>query len=777
MNRKIFIIVFVLILFGFTSKVQAIFYAPILDINVHQHSVGGDGTFNFHVEFISPFDPTIYPQEDFSIDTIDGLGSYTTSGFGGDYTRFYLTQIQNTGWQSPVIVCTSSNPLITTSPITNGILIIGQPFSSIDCDITNTKATPESPDTYYTKITNIPGDVAELYDTPSRSGTLIKTLPNDWIVKVVGKLGTDNKPMISGGYLWYQVEDPTDNTIHYMIAGTGSDVIYLPYQESKQIEYENNSVNNLSGNVNSSNRRDIFLQALDHYYNNESSTKSLYSGNDTTLLSSLKNGSFPKEVILAMVAQEISGEKFDNENVSFDYGHGLMQVTMDALAHENPTSKKYGFNFNIDDPRGFSSRSKVEVCKEENSDQYKKCYENTDTYNTKKKPYSHYDHNNLNPIYKQYANTIQSVYANIKDGLGILLKKYKIAVRNSCEGGSYTVEGYTFNCNDLVNVKTVWFYNGKSFSTKYNYMKDISNQLKVLSNTFPGITYANNDNLIEKLAIANRHRIEIDAHSPIEVRVKDSLGHIIGLVNGEDIIDIPNGTYNKDTESAVIFFPTDTYKYEVVGDSTIPTGGTYGLDINIFNGSDTPLVFNAVNLPITEGEKHIYTVDQTKLAQNAPDAVTIQIDTNGDGTIDRTVQTNNELSSITPYDFKFIKPSNDDDNKYKINKELSVSIKVTADHKKKIPLQHPWLKITRILDRYSPITNIVATTVNNDCHSDKEERNKEKDKKDKKDDNCSNSSNIYVFQLPKNILTKGQWNVEVGLDNVVKHSININMVK
>lgn len=620
--------------------------------------------------------------------------------------------------------------------------------------------------TYYAKITNIPNGIAKLYDAPNTSSTLIKTLPNDWVVKVIEKKDINNQPMISGGYHWYKIEDPTDSTIHYMISGTDSKPIYLPYEKDKQAEYERISIDNLSGttSVDKSKRRDVFLDILDHYYNNTENKNSLYSSNDTTHISSFKDIGFQKEIILAIVGQEISGAGFNNEIVTKDYGHGLMQVTMDALKHENPKNSEYGFKYNNYDPRGQFSKSKIEICKEKNSDQYKKCYENTDFYNELRKPYSHYDHNILNPIYKQYTNTIQSMYANVKDGLGILKDKYNSASVSSCKIGDYNVEGFIFSCNDIKKVKTIWYYNGKTLSPERNYMRDVSNKLKILGDIFPGIIYNNSDNLIEKLIIANRHRKEIQAHSPIEIRIKDSQNNITGLLNGESVSQMPNGIYDKELERVMILFPNDTYTYEVVGDST---GGFYGIDIDNYNGSDVPISFNASDLQIAPGEIHTYSVDETKLLNNKPDAVTVKIDTNGDGIIEKTIKTGTTLTSTEPYDFYFKKPT--DSSEYKINKNLNIKIKITKDKDiKKIKIPKAALTITRISDGYVLPLNI------KDIYEDDEQDKNDKDrcKRENKDHHKN-----YEWKIPKNSLTEGEWKIEVKLGDKVKHSININMIK
>ncbi len=624
---------------------------------------------------------------------------------------------------------------------------------------------PLEPSTFYAKITNSPNGVARLYSQPSINSTLIKTLPNDWIVKVIEKKDSNGQAMIADGYIWYKVEDPTDKTLHYMFASAGT-TKYLPYEKDKQTEYENNSVDNLSGTttVDKNKRRDEFLGILDHYYNNADDKKSLYSSNDTTKISSFKEIGFQKEVILAIVGQEIAGAGFNNEIVTFDYGHGLMQVTMDALKHENTRSEYYGYKYNGDDPRGEFSKSKVEICKELSSDQYKKCYKNTETYNQLRKPYTNYNHNILNPIYKQYANTVQSMYANVKDGLGLLRKKYDAALNNSCKIGDYTVEGINFNCNDIKKVKTVWYYNGASIDPKINYMLKISDQLKVLNITFPGVIYDNSDQLIEKLAIANRHRREFKAYSPVEIRIKDSQGNITGLVNSNSVSEMPNGIYDLVNERAMILFPDDTYTYEVVGDNT---GGYYGIDIDDYNNSDIPISFNARDLSITPGEIHTYSVDETKLASGAPDAVTVAIDNNGDGVTERVIKTGSQLTSVESYDFYFKKLI--DGGEYKLNKKLEVKIKVTKDKGiKKIKIPKASLIITRISDGYILPLNI------KDADEDDEQDvyDKEKCKKENKEHEKN-----YEWKIPKDSMTEGEWKVEVKLGDKVKHSIFINMVK
>jgi hypothetical protein len=605
------------------------------------------------------------------------------------------------------------------------------------------------PMNFYAEIKNMSG-VTTMRENPGISESEIKTLPNGWVVYIESKTDVNGLPVLIDGYTWYKVSDPTDNSTGWMPAKSNEGVTFLEYDKDKQDIFKNKSTIILETK---SARVDSVVEAVDHYLSNSDTSKSLYSSDDHSLkISNLAAKGFPKDLILAIIAQEIGGEDFDNENVSFDYGHGLMQITMNAYND---------FIKNKSDPRGILSDIHLGKCKNliKNPDgsvtglnEYKKCY--SPVYNSNGQLYANvydnYDHISTNPKYKQYANTVQSIFANIKDGLGILTQKYNVALNNSCKQGDYIVEGYTFNCNDMRKIKTVWYYNGKSFKSSENYMENISNKLKNISKYFPGINYSNEDNLIEKLSIANRHRVEIQAHSPIELRVVDSGGKILGLVDGKVIDEIPNGIYDIESERAVVFFPSDQYTYKVVGDST---GGTYGLDINTVN-EEKVTSFTAVDIPIIPGEIHTFSINNTKLSEDTSDAVTITIDKNGDGIPEDIIKSDKELTSLKQYDFSFIR-SIENKKEYNINNILPIHIRVfSGNARNKIPIQHPVLKITRVSDGY--IENM-------DCNL---------------DNKCfANHNDHYTFSLPKNTLTEGEWNIEVGIDNGVTHSIIINMVK
>lgn len=125
--------------------------------------------------------------------------------------------------------------------------------------------------------------------------------------------------------------------------------------------------------------------------------------------------------------------------------------------------------------------------------------------------------------------------------------------------------------------------------------------------------------------------------SPAELRILDSQGRITGLVNGKVKNEIPGSMY--DNETITVFFPTEVYHYEVTGKDK----GTYGLEVTLTKDANTT-VFNATNVPMSANAVHEYSVDWDALSNNK--GVTINIDSNGDGKIDETI---NSGASFTEY--------------------------------------------------------------------------------------------------------------------------------
>ncbi len=155
--------------------------------------------------------------------------------------------------------------------------------------------------------------------------TKLKCFPQGWILKVSNpeKKSWQDIPSIT------QIEDITDG-----ISGWTKKE-FLNYDPDKQIECEKKAEKlDPSKNPEEGGTVPVILESVNHYYNNTDTLFSLYSSNDdTNKLSVLKENSFPIELILAIAAQE-SGESpfnFNNGLMTYDYGHGVMQITFRPL--------------------------------------------------------------------------------------------------------------------------------------------------------------------------------------------------------------------------------------------------------------------------------------------------------------------------------------------------------------------------------------------------------------------------------------------------------------
>ncbi len=160
---------------------------------------------------------------------------------------------------------------------------------------------------------------------------------------------------------------------------------------------------------------------------------------------------------------------------------------------------------------------------------------------------------------------------------------------------------------------------------------------------FPYITYDRNlrelssyDNYNKfKLAKAEPWYKQIIIRSPASLGVYDSQGLVTGLVNEEVRNEIPYSMYEEENKTITIFFPSDSYQYDVVGTEE----GTYSLRItSVENGEANN--FTAIDIPTASAAVHQYTINWTALSQGEK-GVTIQIDSDGDGTFEQTIITNN----------------------------------------------------------------------------------------------------------------------------------------
>ena len=490
------------------------------------------------------------------------------------------------------------------------------------------------------------------------------------------------------------------------------------------------------------------------------------------LLNWPETSTFPIELILSVVAVESGITNFNNENVSFDYGHGIMQTTfapvkrdierLQMVLKNEPSyqkdgkeiviypeglitgefkllteaavkrfQEKYGvsetykdinenirmkvgpltriklndvlnskrsffeglgipqnFRFedflrvdfrdrtnpdNAFDSRGAGSALEVPPCdniKDETSaNHYKKCYEydSSPTSNEYKNYTPHEEYQNR--LFKYYANTSQSTYANIKDGLNILRLSYTESLfRNR-------------NSSDIIKLAgALWRYNHGFYGTiepKDKYLGSIAKALATdnsdktieidfgdYKNTIPNnrfLTVDERNELVDKFT----NYLAGEIKSPVELRLYDSSGRVTGLLNGEEKNEIPKSDYFDG--KFIIYSPSDSYMFEVAGKEL----GEYGLEIsNTLNGGT--IGFQGIELPINQGEVHQYVLDWATL-QNNEKGVTLKVDYQGDGIFDQTLVAGKELIGLP----KIISPKLD--AKYILNSQLQIQFSATDE--------------------------------------------------------------------------------------------------
>jgi len=301
---------------------------------------------------------------------------------------------------------------------------------------------------------------------------------------------------------------------------------------------------------------------------------------------------FPPELVLAVAAQESGGVFFDNAYVSGDCGRGIMQIT----------SKVY-----------FGNGSGVDC---------------TDTDSVEC---------GVGDCEFHYKNTVCGIEANIKDGLYALHDKY----RSYCPQDSILVQGIEFTCEDLEMISAVWKYNGRicypSESSRV-YLSHVGDKLDSLDEYFPGVTYANNDGLIQKFQLAGDNRKIVKLCSPAVLSVIDPIGRITGEVGDQPKEEIPWSVYDPDSEAVMVLFSNEPLRYRVIGTG----GGLYGLSAELTeNGAST--LFHANDILTSLDTIHEYVMDWDVLSAGG-EGVTIYIDTNGDGNFERTVVADNDLT-------------------------------------------------------------------------------------------------------------------------------------
>ena len=570
---------------------------------------------------------------------IDQRGSsYNVHGYAGFYARINwdLDEMTEPGNENPAVKeykylifrdglgCTWLDNSCTVDNAVAGDITFSQNSSGVWSVVDPNINFP-----FYAQIKNTSSGVSDLMDSPSTSANIVKTLPEDWIVYVASTTDSTGSLVTANGYNWYQVTDPTDNVSGWMIGENSStNTQYLPYDIEDQSVFNATS----SDYIATSSRPAVIMDAIDHYYNDNSTTTSLFSSDDGgNNISILKDNGFDEKIILGIAAQETGGIGFDNENVTYDYGHGIMQITpYQVFAHEATSD----WADNTGDDRGIASGLSISPCKSNGSDLYENCYTHGGEYDSSDpKSYQHYEASSTLPEYKYYTNTSQSIYANIKDGLQILQSKYDNFYPIST---STTIDGVTFSAQDRENILVTEGYNGGDCG----YVNDVAYKLDNIGSYFIGATTTDISDLVSKMHMATS-TLCAQLHSPGDLSIQDSSGKVVGILNGQARDDFPMAIYNKNQKFVKVLFAGDEdYSYKVVGTAK----GSYGLDVTIREGNQET-EFHAKNIAILPGEIHTYSINKQALLSGQNDAVTLTVDRKGNGSIDRTINSGAILTS------------------------------------------------------------------------------------------------------------------------------------
>ncbi|HEY4493444.1 MAG TPA: hypothetical protein VJB98_02395 [Candidatus Paceibacterota bacterium] len=451
----------------------------------------------------------------------------------------------------------------------------------------------------------------------------VKVLPNGWVLKVLGKQ-TEK----------WEVQDVTDDSTGWVKSSDMSSDSSLDQERGERAEVTK---------TDKAARVEVIDEAISHFYNNNSVSESLYSSNSLgrmgvrSNISQLKSLGFVKALIYATASWESGGKDFNNELVTYDYGHGIKQITFQAWFNE-----PLNYQMNTWDNRGLASNIIISGCESVKSDNYKDCYVNTQTQNKLLKPYKQFQDNQANPTYKMYSNSSQSIYANVKDGMVLLAGAMTRANRNIGNPGINWASGfsfpYTISDNEMKQMSSLRDYNAGPGSrctpvlNPYNqyYLKNVGLKLSTINSIFPELNYTDTDHFVEKLSFASTEQDRIEACSPVYVQVLDSANRLVGY-NGTAVVhQIPRVTYDyNEYKVAHVLLPNDDYSYRALGYET----GTYSLYIDRFSEEKGDASFIATEIPTSRGEIHEYNPDWKALATGKR-GMLVKVDNDGDGVFD-----------------------------------------------------------------------------------------------------------------------------------------------
>ena len=122
------------------------------------------------------------------------------------------------------------------------------------------------------------------------------------------------------------------------------------------------------------------------------------------------------------------------------------------------------------------------------------------------------------------------------------------------------------------------------------------------------------------------------------MRIFDSKGRVTGIVDGEIKEEIPDSMYDKESNMALIFYPSDSYTYEFFA----VKGGNYQFTMTSVVGGEVT-EFYLENIPIQSGNTHRIQVDKEAIDGSKMDAV-LSIDADTDGKFEKKVTFSKKLT-------------------------------------------------------------------------------------------------------------------------------------
>ncbi len=209
--------------------------------------------------------------------------------------------------------------------------------------------------------------------------------------------------------------------------------------------------------------------------------------------------------------------------------------------------------------------------------------------------------------------------------------------------------GYT-NCDDndsVVNVRNAHLDGEDGFYTrdlKHSQLRTATNVTgPIINRILSGLLFA-----LGGVPSSSSDVYSVTLYCNAQIRVFDTQGRVTGVVNGQILEQIPNSVYDNESQAVIISPANDFYICEVIGVDQ----ETYSLEV-----TDNELgSFVAIDIPIGNKAAHRYTIDWNALSQGQ-EGVTIKIDSDGNGSFERTISAGNELTA-TEFSIAETEPTN-----------------------------------------------------------------------------------------------------------------------